>query len=94
MVSLAAVEAVATKIWPQHNHAVVSMPDPRKGERLVLVTDNPDASRDTLNSQAKEFGLAAIAIPASVLIVDAIPVLGTGKVDFRGVQALVEKSNE
>jgi len=94
MVSLAAVEAVATKIWPTHNHAVVSIPDPRKGEQLVLVTDSPDASRDILKSQAKEHGLAAIAIPASVLVVDAIPVLGTGKVDFRGVQALVEKSHE
>ena len=34
MVSLAAVEGYANAIWPEHAHAVVSIPDTRKGEQL------------------------------------------------------------
>ena len=34
-------------------------------------------------------GIAAITVPAKVLVVKEVPVLGTGKTDFRGVQALV-----
>ena len=43
MVSLTAVEGIAVAVWPDQRHAVVSIPDSRKGERLVLVTDNAAA---------------------------------------------------
>ena len=39
MVSLTAVESFAEAVWPDGRHAVVSVPDDKKGERLVLVTD-------------------------------------------------------
>jgi acyl-[acyl-carrier-protein]-phospholipid O-acyltransferase/long-chain-fatty-acid--[acyl-carrier-protein] ligase len=39
MISLAAVESFVVALWPEFTHAVVNVPDPRKGERLVLVTD-------------------------------------------------------
>ena len=38
MVSLAAAEALAIAVWPDAAHAVVAVPDARKGERLLLVT--------------------------------------------------------
>src|SRR6201990_1140640 len=38
MVSLAAVETLAGQLWPDALSAVASTPDPRKGERLVLIT--------------------------------------------------------
>jgi len=91
MVSLAAVESLAAKLWPNHRHAVVSLPDPKKGEQLVLVSDNPEADRETLAGYAKEQGIAALQVPARVLVVGEIPVLGTGKTDYRGVAELVEK---
>ena len=43
MVSLTAVEGLASAVWPEARHAVVCIPDPRKGEKLVLVTDRRDA---------------------------------------------------
>ena len=43
MVSLTAAESLAASLWPDARHAVISMPDGRKGERLVLVTDRADA---------------------------------------------------
>jgi acyl-[acyl-carrier-protein]-phospholipid O-acyltransferase/long-chain-fatty-acid--[acyl-carrier-protein] ligase len=71
-------------------HAVVSIPDPRKGEQLVLVTENADAQREPLLAFAKEQGIAEIMVPRTIRIVEAVPVLGTGKVDYVGVKDLAE----
>jgi acyl-[acyl-carrier-protein]-phospholipid O-acyltransferase/long-chain-fatty-acid--[acyl-carrier-protein] ligase len=91
MVSLAAVESMASDLWPDHRHAVVSLPDPKKGEKLVLVTGNPEADRDTLAAHARKSGVAAIAVPALVLTVAEVPLLGTGKTDYVGAQRMVEE---
>jgi len=93
MVSLAAVESMAADLWPEYRHAVVSLPDQKKGERLVLATDNPEATRDAINVYAKEQGIAAINLPARVMVVKAIPVLGTGKTDYRALTVLVEEGS-
>ncbi len=39
MVSLSAVESIAAALWPQALSVAVSLPDPRKGERVVLADD-------------------------------------------------------
>ena len=92
MVSLAAVEMLAARSWPDHKHAVASLRDPRKGERLVLVTDHPSPERNHLMEQARELGLGAIHIPGRILPVAQMPVLGTGKIDIKGVQLLAEQA--
>ena len=43
MVSMAAAEALAASLWPDAKHAVISLPDARKGEALMLVTTQQDA---------------------------------------------------
>ena len=45
MVSLSAVEAMAAALWPQAMSVAVSIPDARKGERIVLLTTQKDAER-------------------------------------------------
>jgi acyl-[acyl-carrier-protein]-phospholipid O-acyltransferase/long-chain-fatty-acid--[acyl-carrier-protein] ligase len=89
MVSLSAVEGYASAVWPEHLHAVVSVPDPKKGEQLVLVTEKADASREPLLAYAKDQGIAEIMVPKTIRIVDRMPVLGTGKLDYVGVGNLV-----
>ena len=91
MVSLAAVESLAAECWPGSLSAVASLPDPRKGERLVLVTDNPKATRGQFHAFAKEKGANELMLPSDVLVVGKMPVLGSGKVDFVGVTALVRE---
>ena len=44
MVPLGAVEDLVARVWPSAMHAVVAVPDAKRGEQLVLVTDNKDAS--------------------------------------------------
>ena len=91
MVSLSAVEALASEAWPDALSAVASVPDARKGERLVLVTDKRDATRSAFQTFAKSHGAADLMVPSEVLVVDKVPVLGSGKLDYVGVTALVRE---
>ena len=82
MISLSAVEALAAAIWPRAQSIVVTVPDARKGERLVLITTEPDATRDAVLKQAKAVGATELSAPAHIMVVDRLPLLGTGKVDY------------
>ncbi|MFP6741345.1 MAG: acyl-[ACP]--phospholipid O-acyltransferase [Alphaproteobacteria bacterium] len=90
MVSLTAVESYAAETWPEHSHAVISIPDARKGEQLVLITDRPGADRQDLLDYAKRQGITELMVPKDIRTVDAVPLLGTGKVDYVGVKSMVE----
>lgn len=91
MVSLAAVEAYAACVWPEASTAVVAVPDPRKGEALVLVTDAPEARVDPLLEWAKENGVAELLIPKKIVAIDALPVLGTGKLDYVSIERIARE---
>ena len=92
MISLAAVETMISSLWPEHNHVVVSLPDPRKGEQLVLVTDRPTADKASLLAQARAEGFPELWVPKAIMVVSTIPVLGSGKVDFPAAVAMVRQS--
>lgn len=91
MISLAAVEMLAAQLWPDILSAVATAPDPRKGERLVLVTQKKDATRSEFQAYAKSKGASDLMIPAEVVVLDRLPVLGTGKIDMVGVAKLVKE---
>jgi acyl-[acyl-carrier-protein]-phospholipid O-acyltransferase/long-chain-fatty-acid--[acyl-carrier-protein] ligase len=91
MISLAAVEAFAAELWPDIPSAVASMPDPRKGERLVLVTQQLNATRAEFQTYAKAHGASDLMIPSEIMIVPKLPLLGSGKVDQLGVTKLVRE---
>lgn len=82
MVSLPAVEGYAATLWPDAEHAVVTRPDPRKGEQLVLFTTRPEATASALQQWARSNGIAELAVPRDIRVVEALPVLGTGKLDY------------
>jgi acyl-[acyl-carrier-protein]-phospholipid O-acyltransferase/long-chain-fatty-acid--[acyl-carrier-protein] ligase len=82
MVSLAAIEALASGLWPDNTHVCVSLPDPRRGESLVLVTDKPDADKGSLADYARRQGFAELWVPKALLVTQQIPILGSGKVDY------------
>src|SRR5947209_11224733 len=89
MISLAAVEALAAQLWPDVLSAVATAPDPRKGERLVLVTQKKGATRSEFQAYAKSKGASDLMVPAEVIYLEKLPVLGTGKIDMVGVAKLV-----
>jgi acyl-[acyl-carrier-protein]-phospholipid O-acyltransferase/long-chain-fatty-acid--[acyl-carrier-protein] ligase len=89
MVSLTAVEELATRTWPDTPNAVVSVPDAQKGEQLVLLTTRQDAARQDLSARARADGMSELHVPKRIVHVEAIPLLGSGKTDYPAVQALV-----
>jgi len=90
MISLAAVETQASTLWPEHRHAALAFPDPRKGEQVVLLTDNPASSVAALLADARARGIAEVLVPRLVLTVPAVPLLGTGKIDYAAARSLAE----
>jgi hypothetical protein len=67
MVSLTAAEDLASAVWPDGRHAVISMPDKKKGEKLVLVTDRQDAAVTSLVAHAQSIGAPELAVPRKIL---------------------------
>ncbi len=68
--------------------AVTSVPDPKKGERLVVVHTSIEQTPQELCQALKERNLPNLFIPSpdSFVEVDELPVLGTGKLDLRGIK--------
>jgi acyl-[acyl-carrier-protein]-phospholipid O-acyltransferase / long-chain-fatty-acid--[acyl-carrier-protein] ligase len=87
MVSLTAVEQLATTAWPTAQHAATSIPDARKGELVILLTTQKDATAKALAATSP--GVAAISLPKKIFIVDSIPVLASGKINYPSVTELV-----
>lgn len=94
MVSLPAVEGYAAALWPDADHAVVTRPDPKKGEQLVLFTTAAAASAAALQHWARANGVAELALPKDVRVVEALPVLGTGKLDYVAMAATAAGQRE
>jgi acyl-[acyl-carrier-protein]-phospholipid O-acyltransferase/long-chain-fatty-acid--[acyl-carrier-protein] ligase len=86
MVSMAAAESLAAKLWPNAQHAVLAVPDARKGEALLLVTTQQDADTKTLLAYARANTIAELMVPRSLQVVAKMPLLGTGKIDLPALE--------
>ena len=91
MISLAAIESLAADVWPDATSAAATKPDPRKGERIVLATTRKDASRGAFLAFAKSKGASELMVPSEILILDKLPLLGSGKVDNVALTHLVRE---
>ena len=88
MVSLASIEALAGEFWPHHATAAAAVPHERKGEEIVLVTERPDADLAEFQRFIRGRGLSEIMLPRTVLFVEQLPLLGSGKIDNTAVTQL------
>jgi len=93
-VSLNVVENCASALWPDYAHAAICIPDGRKGESIVLVTTNPEASRSELLVWVRNHGVPELAVPRRVIPITDVPVLGTGKTDYVSVAKMVAQASE
>jgi acyl-[acyl-carrier-protein]-phospholipid O-acyltransferase / long-chain-fatty-acid--[acyl-carrier-protein] ligase len=90
MVSMPAAEALIEGLWPDEAHAVVALPDARKGEQLVLVTTRASADLREILERAHARGVPEIMVPRLLLHVESLPLLATGKPDYPAVQRMAE----
>ena len=93
MVSLGAVEDALAGAFPQFGLrcqvAIVARPDEDKGERLLAVANEPRLTLEAIRTVLREKGIPNLAMPRELKLVPAIPKLGTGKTDHRGLEKLL-----
>ncbi|MEY4768429.1 MAG: hypothetical protein RL637_1068 [Pseudomonadota bacterium] len=88
MVSLTVVEQLATNTWINGLHAAVSIPDMKKGEQIILLTTEKSAQLSAMINANP--GIAMIHFPKQLLIVDQIPLLGSGKINYPQIMLLLK----
>jgi acyl-[acyl-carrier-protein]-phospholipid O-acyltransferase/long-chain-fatty-acid--[acyl-carrier-protein] ligase len=83
-------ERLQALLGEPHTCVVTAIPDAAKGERLVALYTDPDLPAQKMWEQLSSTDLPKLWIPKreDMHVVDAIPTLGTGKVDLRGVRQL------
>ncbi len=91
MISLAAVEQLAAACWPEEQQAAVSLPDPVKGEKIVLLTTRRDPTRQELLVTAQRKGFGELYIPRRLFSTREVPLLGSGKLDYSNIQRLAQQ---
>jgi acyl-[acyl-carrier-protein]-phospholipid O-acyltransferase/long-chain-fatty-acid--[acyl-carrier-protein] ligase len=90
MISLVAVEEHAQGVWPHARHAAVAATGDSRPEQIVLLTDQPDATLTPLVEWSKARGVRPIEVPRHIIVVDALPVLPTGKLDYPAARQIAE----
>ncbi len=88
MVSLVKVESVLEKYLPENTVCcVVDVPNPTKGSDIVAaITTSEIDKRKILKQMRKE--LPSIAIPKSFYVLEELPTMGSGKINFREVEKI------
>ncbi len=68
--------------------AVTSVPDPSRGERLIVLHTKLEKTPVEILNELKEKGLPNLWLPSPDCFcqVDQIPILGTGKLDLKGIK--------
>jgi acyl-[acyl-carrier-protein]-phospholipid O-acyltransferase / long-chain-fatty-acid--[acyl-carrier-protein] ligase len=82
MVPLNAVESRLAELYPDHAHAVVAVPDAKKGEQLVLFTTLPKPDRKSILQGMRAKGCSDLMIPKTIFVLAELPLLGSGKTDY------------
>ena len=74
--------------------AVVGLPDPSRGEKLIILHTELSLENDKLIEALRERGLPNLWIPKAQNFkkIDEIPLLGSGKVDLKAIKTLAEQS--
>jgi acyl-[acyl-carrier-protein]-phospholipid O-acyltransferase/long-chain-fatty-acid--[acyl-carrier-protein] ligase len=84
------IEEAISEILPDSQSAVTGVPDEQRGERLVVLYTASEIVPRDLWQRLTETALPPLWVPKAENIhaVDRLPLLGTGKLDLRGVKAL------
>ncbi|WP_130471060.1 bifunctional acyl-ACP--phospholipid O-acyltransferase/long-chain-fatty-acid--ACP ligase [Candidatus Magnetaquicoccus inordinatus] len=90
MISLESVEKIAFAASPERLHAASSQPDANKGEALVLFTTDRQLNREQLLLTARNLGSPELAVPRKISHLEALPLLGTGKIDYVTLKQMAE----
>ncbi|MCR8631402.1 AMP-binding protein [Paenibacillus radicis (ex Xue et al. 2023)] len=94
MLSLQVVEELATACYGDAAMGAISMPDGRKGERIVLYVTKPGYSMQQLKAYIHDRGYPPLLLPSKLEVIDKLPLLGSGKTDYLALKKLAESQVE
>jgi acyl-[acyl-carrier-protein]-phospholipid O-acyltransferase/long-chain-fatty-acid--[acyl-carrier-protein] ligase len=98
MISLSMVEDIAASLYPDSISAAITISHEKKGEQIVLFTNKKDFDKIAMLQHAKNKGMSELCVPKEVIYLNEIPVLSTGKTNYRELilisEKYLEKDNE
>jgi acyl-[acyl-carrier-protein]-phospholipid O-acyltransferase/long-chain-fatty-acid--[acyl-carrier-protein] ligase len=90
MVSLVKVEDVLEKFLPgEASCCVIEIPDAVKGGKIVAVVTEAINEKDIMKQMSEH--LPNIALPRQFIVMEELPRMGSGKIDFRSVTHMVRQ---
>ncbi len=90
MISLVKIESILEKIIPEDIQCcIVEIPDSTKGAKIIAVTTEKLEEKAILKVMADQ--LPKIALPKQFLVIEDLPKMGSGKIDFRTITELVRE---
>jgi acyl-[acyl-carrier-protein]-phospholipid O-acyltransferase/long-chain-fatty-acid--[acyl-carrier-protein] ligase len=88
MVSLVKVESVLTDLLPDDvDCCVVEVPDSLKGAKIIAAVTQEINKKEMLKKLNEQ--LPPLSIPKDFMVIEELPKMGSGKVDFRSVTDMV-----
>ena len=94
MVSLVKVESVLEKYLPEDTVCcVVDVPNPTKGADIVAAIATSEIDKKKILRQMSK-ALPSIAVPKEIYYIEDIPMMGSGKVNFREVEKICREMQQ
>jgi acyl-[acyl-carrier-protein]-phospholipid O-acyltransferase / long-chain-fatty-acid--[acyl-carrier-protein] ligase len=91
MISLDGVEKMAEKCFGTDRYAAINLPDAKKGEKIVLYTMHKTATKHELRDFMSQSGDSMLFMPTDIIVVEKLPLLGTGKTDYVALKSMAPK---
>ncbi|TAL62262.1 MAG: acyl-[ACP]--phospholipid O-acyltransferase, partial [Legionella sp.] len=94
MVSLTAVEGIASSLWPELVNAAISRKCPRKGEQILLFSESPHADKAAFVKKVREQGHSELLVPQHIYPGSKVPILPSGKIDYLSLEKQILEAPE
>ena len=92
-ISLTELEFSISNIWKESKNAVLTVQNNRKKE-IVLFTTNQTATLEQLEKEAQEQKIENFVLPNKIIIVEKIPIIGTGATDYTKLNEMFKELNK
>ncbi|WEG14810.1 AMP-binding protein [Pullulanibacillus sp. KACC 23026] len=90
MISLNKIEELALEHFGSSSFYAVSIPDKRKGEKIILFTTVADVTGREFNKSIKQKKMSSLYIPDQIVFINEIPLLQSGKPDYRQMEVMAK----
>lgn len=82
MISLTAVEMALNQLYENVPLAIISTPDEKRGEALILYIQKENVNKKEIQNWFRQKGLSDLSVPSYIKYLEEIPLNGTGKIDY------------